>query len=123
MKKNIITSVVIILVLGVIILSLNLEKTKSEAPEKVERMDGLHTVTMTFKDYGTITLELDGDAAPVTVSNFINLVKKGFYDGLTIHRVQKNYVMQGGDPSGNGSGGADMNIVGEFKSASVGRFT
>lgn len=113
MKKNIGAIIAIIFIIGVIAISVGMEN-KSKAQPKVIRMDGLHHVAMTFKDYGTIKLELNGDEAPVTVSNFIKLVKEGFYDGLTIHRVHKDFVIQGGDPEGNGQGGSDMKIVGEF---------
>ena len=72
------------------------------------------------KGYGTITLLLDKTAAPKTVENFVNLAKAGFYDGLTFHRIMENFMIQGGDPDANGTGGnVDENgkkqtIVGEF---------
>ncbi len=62
-----------------------------------------------------IRLELYPEAAPKTVANFRKLVSEGFYDGLTFHRVIKGFMIQGGDPHGNGMGGADENIVGEFR--------
>ncbi len=62
-----------------------------------------------------IEIELDATAAPKTVENFEKLVKAGFYDGLTFHRVIPGFMIQGGDPLGNGMGGAEENIVGEFK--------
>ncbi len=73
-----------------------------------------------ISNYGTITVELDQAAAPVTVSNFINLAQNGFYDGLTFHRIIEGFMMQGGDPDGDGTGGNtdedgnEVNIVGEF---------
>ena len=63
----------------------------------------------------TIKLELDREAAPLTVKNFEKLVSEGFYDGLIFHRVIPGFMIQGGDPQGNGMGGAKENIVGEFK--------
>ena len=63
----------------------------------------------------TIELELCPDAAPKTVENFTELVKSGFYDGLTFHRIIPGFMIQGGDPLGNGMGGADKNIKGEFR--------
>ena len=63
---------------------------------------------------GIIKIELDEKAAPVTVANFKKLVKEGFYDGLTFHRIIKGFMIQGGDPLGTGTGGSDENIVGEF---------
>lgn len=65
-------------------------------------------------DYGTITLELDPAAAPATVENFVNLAESGFYDGLTFHRIMEGFMIQGGDPLGNGTGGSDETIIGEF---------
>ena len=65
-------------------------------------------------DYGTVTVELDPDAAPITVANFVNLAQEGFYDGLTFHRIIEGTMMQGGDPNGDGSGNAGMSIYGEF---------
>lgn len=73
-----------------------------------------HTAEISVKDYGTITVELDHDAAPITVDNFVKLAEDGFYDGLTFHRIMDGFMIQGGDPLGNGMGGADENIVGEF---------
>ena len=74
---------------------------------------GKVNVRMTVKDYGVIDLELDGEAAPITVKNFVKLVKKGHYDGLTFHRILDGFMIQGGDPNGNGTGGTDP-IKGEF---------
>ena len=71
-------------------------------------------VTIDVKDYGTISVELDGASAPISVSNFIGLVKEGFYDGLTFHRIISGFMMQGGDPKGTGTGGSDKTIKGEF---------
>lgn len=69
-----------------------------------------------IKDYGTVTVKLDADSAPVTVKNFVNLAASGFYDGLTFHRIIDGFMMQGGDPNGNGTGGSDETIYGEFSS-------
>ena len=70
-------------------------------------------------DYGMITIQLDQTVAPVTCANFVELAENGFYDGLTFHRIMAGFMMQGGDPSGNGTGGSDNNIVGEFKSNGI----
>ena len=72
-----------------------------------------------MKDYGTIKVELDADVAPITVDNFLNLAKEGFYDGLTFHRIIDGFMIQGGDPKGNGTGGSDKTIKGEFSSNGV----
>lgn len=63
---------------------------------------------------GTITVALDQKSAPITTENFVNLAKSGFYDGLTFHRIMEGFMMQGGDPDGNGTGGSDQTIPGEF---------
>ena len=67
-----------------------------------------------IENYGTISLELDAETAPITVENFVKLAKSGFYDGLTFHRIMEGFMMQGGDPEGTGFGGSDEEIVGEF---------
>ncbi len=67
-----------------------------------------------IQDYGTITVALDGEAAPETVANFVSLAEEGFYDGLTFHRIIEGFMMQGGDPNGDGTGGSGATIVGEF---------
>lgn len=72
-------------------------------------------VVIEMENGGRIELELDATAAPKTVANFEKLVKEGFYDGLTFHRVIPGFMIQGGDPQGNGMGGSDENIVGEFR--------
>ena len=70
-------------------------------------------------DYGIIDIELDRENAKETVDNFIKLVKEGFYDHLTFHRIIKGFMIQGGDPLGNGTGGSDKTIKGEFKANGV----
>lgn len=67
-----------------------------------------------IQDYGTITVQLDQASAPITAANFVYLAESGFYDGLTFHRIIEGFMMQGGDPEGNGTGGSDKTIVGEF---------
>ena len=73
-------------------------------------------VAMHIENYGSIVMELYPDIAPNTVNNFISLIKSGFYDDNTIHRLMKNFVLQGGDPTGTGSGGPGYTIDGEFTS-------
>lgn len=82
--------------------------------QKEDYLTGKINVLITVKDYGNIKLELDADTAPITVTNFINLVNKKFYDGLTFHRIIKGFMIQGGDPEHNGTGGSDKTIKGEF---------
>lgn len=73
-----------------------------------------HYADIEIQDYGTITVALDAEAAPETVANFVSLAESGFYDGLTFHRIIDGFMMQGGDPNGDGTGGSDTNIKGEF---------
>ena len=72
-----------------------------------------------IKDYGTIKLELDASVAPITVKNFVKLVDQKFYDGLKFHRIIPGFMIQGGDPKGNGTGGSGENIKGEFENNGV----
>ena len=73
-------------------------------------------IKIEVKGFGTIMVELDKEAAPKTVENFEKLVSEGFYDGLTFHRIIKGFMIQGGDPNGNGTGDSKVKIPGEFKS-------
>ena len=75
---------------------------------------GVHHVRIVVKDYGTIEATLNANVAPITVSNFAHLAKSGFYNGLTFHRIIDGFMIQGGDPKGNGSGGSENKIKGEF---------
>ena len=73
-----------------------------------------HDVVIEVENYGTINAVLYGETAPITVANFAKLAGEGFYDGLTFHRIISGFMIQGGDPKGNGTGGSDENIKGEF---------
>ena len=84
--------------------------TPQEEPEKNTEI----YATIDVKDYGTIELVLYPDIAPETVENFVNLAESGFYDGLTFHRIMTGFMIQGGDPMGNGTGGSGNSIKGEF---------
>ncbi len=76
-------------------------------------------VEITVEDYGTITVELDAEAAPETCANFIKLAESGFYNGLTFHRIISGFMIQGGDPNGNGTGGSSETVKGEFAANGV----
>lgn len=76
-------------------------------------------VCITVKNYGKIYVQLESKYAPETVSNFMNLVHRKFYDGLTFHRIINGFMIQGGDPKGDGTGGSDKTIKGEFKANGV----
>ena len=95
--------------------------TTSKAPAANEESQGVgtHHAEIDIQDYGTITVELDGDIAPITVQNFMDLANDGFYDGLTFHRIIAGFMMQGGDPNGNGTGGSENTIKGEFSANGV----
>ncbi len=126
--KRICKSISVGLIIGYAMLSLvGCGKGNINTPQATEKIDPsistkteveviktIPIVTMIIKDYGTITLELYPDMAPNTVNNFITLANDGFYDGLTFHRVIKGFMIQGGDPNGNGSGGPGYSITGEF---------
>ncbi|MGI6116844.1 MAG: peptidylprolyl isomerase [Bilifractor sp.] len=73
-------------------------------------------VTITMENGDVMKAELYPDVAPNTVNNFISLIQKNFYDGLTFHRIIKGFMLQGGDPNGNGMGGPGYSIAGEFTS-------
>lgn len=91
----------------------NIEKN-NESGENDMYKTGTHHAEMVVKDYGTVKMELYADIAPITVANFAKLVNEGFYNGLTFHRIMSGFMIQGGDPLGNGTGGSDEEIKGEF---------
>ena len=95
------------------------ETTSASDAASSELLSGVYEAEITVKDYGTITVELDADTAPITVTNFVQLARDGFYDGLTFHRIIDGFMIQGGDPNGNGTGGSDAKIKGEFSSNGV----
>lgn len=77
------------------------------------------TAVIEVEGYGAITLALDASAAPLTTENFVSLAREGFYDGLTFHRIIEGFMIQGGDPNGNGTGGSEQTIKGEFSQNGV----
>ncbi|WP_459836425.1 peptidylprolyl isomerase [Clostridium carnis] len=89
---------------------------KSEEVQRPEKPENLPIATIVVKGYGTMEAELYPHIAPNTVNNFISLANKGFYNGLTFHRIIKGFMIQGGDPKGTGEGGPGYSIKGEFKS-------
>ena len=80
---------------------------------------GVHHATIEVEGYGTIEVALNANVAPITVSNFCHLANEGFYDGLTFHRVIEGFMIQGGDPNGDGTGGSGQCIKGEFSANNV----
>lgn len=91
-----------------------IEETGILTRESEGLLSGKHNIEIEFEDFGTIALTLDADTAPVTVTNFLDLVRDGFYNGLTLHRIISGFMIQGGDPEGNGFGGSGRSIQGEF---------
>ena len=99
-------------------------ETDTEAGETEEETLEENSITLSdgqvyyadieIEGYGTVTIELDYETAPITVENFVSLAEENFYDGLTFHRIMDGFMMQGGDPNGDGTGGAEENIIGEF---------
>lgn len=95
------------------LLNIDFSIDKNEA--KLSKYDTKNpVVAMYIEDYGAIVMELYPDKAKNTVNNFISLVKKGFYDNNTFHRLAPGFVLQGGDPTGTGTGGPGYSIKGEF---------
>lgn len=92
---------------------------KKSDEESDELLSGTHHIEIKVKKYGTISVELDADTAPITVTNFIKLANDKFYDGLTFHRIISGFMIQGGDPLGNGTGGSKQTIKGEFSANGV----
>lgn len=80
---------------------------------------GTHHVAIEVEGFGTIECALNANVAPITVANFCKLANEGFYDGLTFHRVIEGFMIQGGDPNGDGTGGSGQTIKGEFSANGV----
>lgn len=99
--------------------SVNPSSISSDGTFSADTISGKHHAEIEIVDYGKISLELDADTAPITVANFLNLANQKFYDNLTFHRIIADFMIQGGDPSGDGTGGSDQEIKGEFSNNGV----
>ena len=110
MRKKIILALCLVMSLCLVACS---NKTNKNEETRIPPKE-LPIATIVVKNYGTIEAELYPHIAPNTVNNFIYLANSGFYDGLTFHRVIKDFMIQGGDPNGNGTGGPGYSIKGEF---------
>ena len=97
-----------------VILTLGTMSSSTAENDSAAEFTATNYIAIEIQDYGTITAELYGDVAPITVDNFMTLVRSGFYDGLTFHRIISGFMIQGGDPAGNGTGGPGWTIKGEF---------
>ena len=99
-----------------------IEETGTYPPEQgsgttatsADEIEITHYADIDIDGYGTVTVALDANAAPKTVANFVKLAEEGFYDGLTFHRIIDGFMIQGGDPNGDGTGGSEETIFGEF---------
>lgn len=100
-----------ILVIGVFLLVASCAPVNSTSSNAE---DSNITIEISFKDFGKVEAVLYPEIAPITVANFVELINQGFYDGLTIHRIIPGFVIQGGDPKGDGTGGSPNTIKGEF---------
>ena len=104
------TACILILGVGAVLLAANRNNKQSQS---------VCYADLELENYGTITIRLDADAAPETAANFISLAESGFYDGLTFHRIIDGFMMQGGDPNADGTGGSGTTIKGEFRENGV----
>ena len=119
-------SIIAVMVIGVLIIGglemktamadRNLRRTASDYGITLLNPDKAYYVDINVEDYGKVTILLDQEEAPLTAANFVSLAQSGFYDGLTFHRIMEGFMMQGGDPEGDGTGGSEKTIPGEFAS-------
>lgn len=109
---------ILTIIVGTVFIITGCGKKEASIGEK-EYLSGEYNIEIEIEEYGTIKGTLDADNAPITVTNFVKLVEEGFYDGLTFHRIITDFMIQGGDPEGNGTGGADETITGEFQSNGI----
>lgn len=114
MKKVLLLITILILITGCSLKDLFVREN-----DTIEYLTGKINVEINVLNYGLIKLELDADEAPITVTNFVNLVEEKFYDGLTFHRIIGNFMIQGGDPKHDGTGGSRNTIKGEFNSNGI----
>ena len=125
-SKVIVGGIIAVLLIVVLVISTSSKKEKREEKllginydvkgneAKLEYDTENPVVAMYIEGYGSVVMELYPDIAPNTVNNFISLIKSGFYDNNSFHRLMPGFVLQGGDPDGNGSGGPGYTIKGEF---------
>ena len=118
-RKSLLPLIAAIIVIALAVAGLVLATGAGREKTDASLLSGKHYVQMDIADYGVITAELDADTAPITVTNFMKLAESGFYDGLTFHRIISGFMIQGGDPLGNGTGGSGQNIKGEFSANGV----
>lgn len=95
------------------------KNAQSNTDADANLLSGTYYAQIDVANYGVITAELYADIAPITVTNFVDLVNQHFYDGLTFHRIISGFMIQGGDPLGNGTGGSENTIKGEFSANGI----
>ena len=110
---------ILALVLAVLMLTLALSSCSANKAPYTKSETETNFVLIDVTGYGQIVVELYPDVAPITVANFKNLVSQSFYDGITFHRVYEGFMIQGGDPDGDGTGGSSEQIVGEFSANGI----
>lgn len=122
MKKltKLISIFIILLLMLTMLVSCGEEQMGTGSSEYADIRDiegrDIYYVEISVRGFGKMVVLLDATTAPVTVENFVSLANSGFYNGLTFHRVIKDFMIQGGDPDGNGTGGSENEIYGEFSS-------
>ena len=118
-KKHLLLNIILLCILFSMTACGQKASSNSSSDDTQNLLSGKHHVAIEISSYGTIEVELDADTAPITVTNFINLANSGFYNGLTFHRVIDVFMIQGGDPNGDGTGGSKQTIKGEFTANGV----
>ena len=119
MKKVISVLLAVLMIFSFAACTTTSDETEKPSDADTADLDSYPVVTINVKDYGVMKVELYPDKAPNTVNNFISLINKGFYDGLSFHRVYKGFMIQGGCPDGTGGGDPGYSIMGEFSSNGV----
>ncbi len=117
-NKNLWISGLVIVIIAIVVVVFFLPHKQTTEASNLD-LSKTYIADIVVKDYGTIEVELNPKEAPLTCENFIELANEGFYDNLTFHRIMKGFMNQGGDPNGNGTGGSDKTIKGEFSSNGV----
>ena len=114
MKRILSKIIALTLLLAIGVACLTACEHRATSQPESQLVNTANYVVIKLRDIGDVVIKLDRGNAPITVKNFVKLATEGFYDGLTFHRVIANFMVQGGDPKGNGTGGSGTRIEGEF---------
>lgn len=114
MKRILSKIIALTLLLAIGVACLTACEYRATSKPESQLVNTANYVVIKLRDIGDVVIKLDRDNAPETCKNFVRLATEGFYDGLTFHRVIANFMVQGGDPKGNGTGDSGTNITGEF---------